>query len=562
MPLFVAIGSPSGPRQAVGPEFTDIAFPCGNSVRLTAAENNDGVARLQNVGQSGELGRARPRSLPGLPNHAPCLAAIHVEVQSECEGDSYELYALLEPQEVGAPRSVLVVRSCMQCAFCRPDGSSPAMQAIPVGANTRFFLAGKQGTTVRYLLFGAGGSLPSVAPAAATPGPPGGQPGGTGEAGAGTRKRARPDSPVSPRSEAGPRRSGLQAVAAPAACDAAASVAADPLDSVPDSPMHLMRVRYGVPRCALGLCEYPAGIRRGSSWACAPTRRAFLLCSAEAGPTKGSLGSRCATWFGATSAGRSCPISSWTCPGCCQPARTSPACSDWCLCTASGRKAQSKFGPPPSGRACRAHGAMNACACLAAVAWPPPKRCKKRGWRSAPSCTCPRCPSLARTTGQGGGCLGCLAPRLGCGRVHLWSLAGSRLCLWSWPAPTPTPPRFQSRPGPSRSKAFLLEYERGLRVVIFSANAIFPDCNNKSEGGRSIRPRRWLCRRAVALRLAPADSPASQPCLTAGHAGLFWQDFPRKDAQSPDVRPRLQHPCCSHIHWPQRPSPCALHAPP
>lgn len=35
------------------------------------------------------------------------------------------------------------------------------------------------------------------------------------------------------------------------------------------------------------------------------------------------------------------------------------------------------------------------------------------------------------------------------------------------------------------SKAFLIEYERGLRVVIFSANAIYPDCNNKSQ------VRRW-----------------------------------------------------------------------
>jgi hypothetical protein len=38
-------------------------------------------------------------------------------------------------------------------------------------------------------------------------------------------------------------------------------------------------------------------------------------------------------------------------------------------------------------------------------------------------------------------------------------------------------------PAPPRSKAFLVEYERGLRVIIFSANDIYPDCNNKSQGG-------------------------------------------------------------------------------
>ncbi|PRW59620.1 tyrosyl-DNA phosphodiesterase 1 [Chlorella sorokiniana] len=52
--------------------------------------------------------------------------------------------------------------------------------------------------------------------------------------------------------------------------------------------------------------------------------------------------------------------------------------------------------------------------------------------------------------------------------------------------------------GTHHSKAFIIEYERGLRVVIFSANAIYPDCNNKSQG-------------------------------------LFWQDFPKKDAQSPQT---------------------------
>ena len=48
------------------------------------------------------------------------------------------------------------------------------------------------------------------------------------------------------------------------------------------------------------------------------------------------------------------------------------------------------------------------------------------------------------------------------------------------------------------SKAFLLRYESGLRVVVHTANMIYPDCNNKSQG-------------------------------------VWWQDFPPKDDQSPQV---------------------------
>ena len=43
-----------------------------------------------------------------------------------------------------------------------------------------------------------------------------------------------------------------------------------------------------------------------------------------------------------------------------------------------------------------------------------------------------------------------------------------------------------------------MQYERGLRVVVHTANLIYPDCNNKSQG-------------------------------------VWWQDFPLKDSQSPEV---------------------------
>ena len=36
--------------------------------------------------------------------------------------------------------------------------------------------------------------------------------------------------------------------------------------------------------------------------------------------------------------------------------------------------------------------------------------------------------------------------------------------------------------GTMHSKAFLLQYEHGLRVIIFTANAIYCDCNNKTQG--------------------------------------------------------------------------------
>ena len=48
------------------------------------------------------------------------------------------------------------------------------------------------------------------------------------------------------------------------------------------------------------------------------------------------------------------------------------------------------------------------------------------------------------------------------------------------------------------TKAFLLQYDTGLRVIVFTANAIYPDCNNKSQA-------------------------------------LFFQDFPLKDECSPST---------------------------
>lgn len=50
--------------------------------------------------------------------------------------------------------------------------------------------------------------------------------------------------------------------------------------------------------------------------------------------------------------------------------------------------------------------------------------------------------------------------------------------------------------GTHHSKAFILQYETGLRVIVHTANLIYPDCNNKTQG-------------------------------------VWWQDFPPKDQHSP-----------------------------
>lgn len=79
-----------------------------------------------------------------------------------------------------------------------------------------------------------------------------------------------------------------------------------------------------------------------------------------------------------------------------------------------------------------------------------------------------------------------------------------------------------------RSKYFLIHYQRGLRVVIFTANAIYPDCNNKSQGELG-GPR---LQRLSSCSSAGAESSCPPVCC----AGLFWQDFPPKDEHSPQVR--------------------------
>jgi hypothetical protein len=60
-------------------------------------------------------------------------------------------------------------------------------------------------------------------------------------------------------------------------------------------------------------------------------------------------------------------------------------------------------------------------------------------------------------------------------------------------------PFLPSHFGSHHTKCFLLEYVHGLRVIIHTANLIYPDCNNKSQA-------------------------------------VYCQDFPPKDDQSPVVR--------------------------
>ena len=64
--------------------------------------------------------------------------------------------------------------------------------------------------------------------------------------------------------------------------------------------------------------------------------------------------------------------------------------------------------------------------------------------------------------------------------------------------------------GTYHSKAFMIEYERGVRVVVHTANLIYVDCNNKSQG-------------------------------------LWYQDFPHKVCSASQARPRY---CamCLHLH--------------
>lgn len=93
------------------------------------------------------------------------------------------------------------------------------------------------------------------------------------------------------------------------------------------------------------------------------------------------------------------------------------------------------------------------------------------------------------------------------------------------------------------SKAFIIEYERGLRVVIFTANAIYPDCNNKSQGAsrrRCAQGGSWASRShpAGGMPAQPLSAtsllPSYKSCLCP-RAGLWWQDFPPRDELSPQV---------------------------
>jgi hypothetical protein len=182
------------------------------------------------------------------------------------------------------------------------------------------------------------------------------------------------------------------------------------------------------------------------------------------------------------------------------------------------------------------------------------RMCKLRGCRTGAPCLRRRCPSSSgRITGGAVGpwrCWPAAVPRSSASfsavarapslssrrRSPSISLAPplhlhTSVLPPAWPASLPC------------SKAFLIEYERGLRVIILTANAIYPDCNNKTQGAG---------RCALCDCIAGADgrlgtwATQSRGCLPGlGNqwhvcAGLFWQDFPPKDEHSPKDKHSLR----------------------
>ncbi len=114
------------------------------------------------------------------------------------------------------------------------------MQTGVIGDGSRLFVEGQQAATLHHI------TAMDDAAAVAAAGPE-----------EGSSKRPLPGSPAEPKPGGGKRArhaGGAEAGRSGSATgtDAAAAAAAgsaDPLDRVPDAPMHLMRVR-GIPRCA------------------------------------------------------------------------------------------------------------------------------------------------------------------------------------------------------------------------------------------------------------------------------------------------------------------------
>lgn len=175
----------------------------------------------------------------------------------------------------------------------RPGSVLCALQTGVIGGGSRLFVEGQQAPTLHHVLAMADAAAVGGAPAAAA---------ATGSE-AGSSKRVLPGDVTEPEQD-GSKRARLsggggsgrsEAGAGGAAAAAAAVGGADPLDRVPDAPMHLMRVR-GIPRCGAALAALAARCPtsvckqalRWSSVHAAPVG-APTPCSA-AGPMKGSWG--------------------------------------------------------------------------------------------------------------------------------------------------------------------------------------------------------------------------------------------------------------------------------
>ena len=202
-------------------------------------------------------GRSLPFGALELAQSLCCCtvtADIHVEVLQD---GSYQLADFLEagkvPRRCGARRPCLPCR-CPAARTVRPalipPLHPPGMQAGVIGGNSRLFVSVHQSTTTFevacHLVMPSSTASPAAAPAAGSskrPVPSGSAP-GAGDSGGddcGTRQRL-----ARPSQQAGPS-SGAADGAGTAAAAAAAGAGADPLDRVPDTPMHLMRV-HGIPR--------------------------------------------------------------------------------------------------------------------------------------------------------------------------------------------------------------------------------------------------------------------------------------------------------------------------
>ena len=204
-----------------------------------------------------------PPACRPLPLPPPSCAALHVELR---QGDGWELSQFLCAGEVRRTADRLALTGWLKFACCcrqlrvrcARQPLAPLLRRRPhtflqsgvIGGNTRLFMDGQQASTTHTVSEAAGEEVPAAGgakrPLAASPGGSAG-PSSSGDGDAAKRQRRASDGAV-------PSSGGVAAAAAAAAAGGATAAqqqqqqqGSDPLDRVPDAPMHLMRVR-GIPR--------------------------------------------------------------------------------------------------------------------------------------------------------------------------------------------------------------------------------------------------------------------------------------------------------------------------